>query len=576
MFRKNHEDKELRVVAVVLLLMALVIIVKLFVLQIWQYNYYSTLALSTHEIYEKLHATRGNIYFTDARTGENFPAAVNRDYYLVYAVPKDIGHGDLSRVAGELVKILEVEDQAEKDLIKTKIYKENDVYERIARKVDEQKIADLKAANLPGIYYLAEQYRYYPEKNLAANVLGFCALDNSEQLSGRYGLEEFWQKELSGQSGFSLGEKGAGGSWISLAGRTSVQAKNGTDLKLTIDRALENYACERLRAGLEEYQAKSAALVMMDPKTGAILAMCSAPDFDPNNYAKANSIETFNNTAIFSPYEPGSVFKPVAMAAALDLGLVKPETTFTDPCERKIDGYTIHNALDKCYGTISMTGVLENSINTGMIWVEEKLGRDRFKSYVEKFGFGEKTGITLNTETAGDISALDKKSKVSAATASYGQGITATPLQLAAAYTALANGGQLFRPYVVSEVRYPDGHKEKTEPKVVETVISPRTSKLISGMLTSVVEKTYKNSVRLPNYYVAGKTGTAQIAGKGGYVESGTNHTLAGFFPANDPQFVLVIKYEQPARAWAEGTAGPVFRDVAQFALQYFGIPYER
>jgi cell division protein FtsI/penicillin-binding protein 2 len=374
-----------------------------------------------------------------------------------------------------------------------------------------------------------------------------------------------------------VGEQGAFGSWITMAGGTLHPSQNGADLLLTIDRTLEYAACKRLADGMKEYGAQRAALVMMNPKTGAILAMCSLPDFDPNNYSQTEDIDAFNNQAIFTPYEPGSVFKPITMAIAINAGLVQPDTTFTDPCTRKIDRFTIHNALNKCYGLMTMTQVLENSINTGMIWVEEKLGRAAFQAGVAKFGFGQKTGVDLSTETAGDVSSLDKKnSPIFGAVGSFGQGLTVTPLQLAAAYSAIVNAGKLPKPYIVQEVRYPDGHTDVTVPKVADTVITPHASELMKGMLTSVVENgnSYKKT-KLPDYFMGGKTGTAQIPGKGGYTED-TNHTFVGFATAKDPRFVLVVKYEKPDRQWAESTAAPVFKDIMHFALQYYGIPPER
>ena len=223
-----------------------------------------------------------------------------------------------------------------------------------------------------------------------------------------------------------------------------------------------------------------------------------------------------------------------------------------------------------------MTGVLENSINTGVIWVEEKMGNPAFLNFVEKFGFGKKTGIALNSESAGDVSALEKKGQIFGAVGSFGQGITATPLQLAVAYSALANGGNLLKPYIVQEIRYPDGRVEKTAPKVTEEVISPRTSKLISGMLASVVDHGQAKYGAVKGYFVAGKTGTAQIAGKGGYSQNDTNHTFAGFAPADNPKFVLIVRYEKPQRAWADSTAAPTFADMAKFVLEYYNIPKER
>jgi cell division protein FtsI/penicillin-binding protein 2 len=224
-----------------------------------------------------------------------------------------------------------------------------------------------------------------------------------------------------------------------------------------------------------------------------------------------------------------------------------------------------------------MTQVLENSINTGMIWVEEKLGRAAFQSGIKAFGFGQKTGITLSTESSGDVTSLDKKnSPIYGAVGSFGQGLTVTPIQLATAYSALVNNGRLPKPYIVQEVRYPDGHKDITVPQVADTVLSERSAQQIRAMLVSVVEngKSYLKT-KLPDYYMGGKTGTAQIPGKGGYSED-TNHTFVGFATAKDPQFVLVVKYEKPARQWAESTAAPVFKDIMHFALQYYGIAPER
>jgi stage V sporulation protein D (sporulation-specific penicillin-binding protein) len=232
--------------------------------------------------------------------------------------------------------------------------------------------------------------------------------------------------------------------------------------------------------------------------------------------------------------------------------------------------------LNKKYGTVTMTEVLENSINTGMIWVEEKIGPARFKDYVEKFGFGKKTGIGLDTESAGDISSFSKNAPIYNANASFGQGFMVTPIQLAAAYSALANGGRVVKPRVIDEIRYPNGRVEKFEPETTGAVISPQTQKLINGMLISVIDNGsgYKR-VKLDDYYVAGKTGTAQIA-KGGKYSDESNHTFVGYFPATNPRFVLFVKYEAPQRQWAESTAAPVFKDVAKFLIDYYGIPPER
>ncbi len=574
MLKERNNEREITILSLVFLAIALFIIVRLLILQILQHDYYSLFALNTHEIYQKLYPARGSIYYRDARGDKEYPAAVNRGYYLVYAVPQDIPQDKITEVGDKLSEVFGFVEEDKTKLLE-KLSKSDDPYEPVQKKVDEATWEKIAALNLPGIYKASQKFRYYPEANLASNILGFTGESENGSLVGSYGLEGYWNKELSGKSGFLAGEQGALGSWIASAGRTLVKAEEGRDLVLTLDRSVQNKACAVLKKGFEEYKAKSASLILMNPKTGAVYAMCSYPDFDPNNYSKVKNLEEFNNTNIFTAYEPGSVFKPITMAAALDQNLVNPNTTFQDPCERKIDGFTIRNALKKCYGRITMTQTLENSVNTAMIWVQEQLGRERFQDYVKKFGFGEKTGIELNTEVEGNISSLEKKGKVYGAVGSFGQGLTVTPMQIATAYAAIANGGKMPRPYVVAEQRYADGRKEKTEPRIVENVISERAAKLLTGMMVSVVENTYTTRVKLDHYYVAGKTGTAQIPGKGGYTEE-TNHTFGGFFPADDPGFVMVVKYEAPQREWAESTAAPTFKEVAEFVLKYFAVPEER
>lgn len=575
MLAKKETDNQLRIISVLTLLAAFIIIARLFVLQGVDRKYYSALAMNNHEIYKQLYPRRGSIFFQDTRDKtKEYPAAVNRQYYLLYAVPRDIPADKINTTTDFLAGILNFTPEEKNNLL-AKLSKNADPYEPIAKKVSEEITNQIKSANLAGINAASQEFRYYPEGNLASNILGFTGQNINGDLSGRYGIEGFWDKSLTGNSGFLAGERGALGSLIPMADRTLKQAEDGVDLLLTVDRNLQYKACARLREGYEKHKAKSAALILMDPKTGAILSMCSFPDFDPNNYSASKDVGAYNNTAIFTPYEPGSVFKPIIMSVALDLGLVSPFVTFVDSGERIINGRKIHNALNKKYGLVTMTNVLESSINTGMIWVEEKIGQTRFKEYVEKFGFGKKTGIGLDTETAGDISSLSKSSEIYFAVGSFGQGFTATPLQLITAYAALANNGRMPKPYIIDEIRYPNGQIEKTESQT-EVVISPNADKLITAMLISVVERGGSRVTKLDNYYVAGKTGTAQIASRGEYSADETNHTFVGYFPASDPKLVLFVKYETPQADWAESTVAPVFKDVAKFSLDYYGIPGDK
>lgn len=580
--KDTSSHAEIRFVAVAFLIIMLTVVIRLVVLQIFSHSFYTTLATSKHELSEKVHSHRGTIYFEDSRSAQLFPVAVNRPYFQVYAVPAQVPSDQVVSTTDRLLGFLSTTTTNERQDIMDRLRKPKSLYQLLERKVTEETATAINQAHLLGIYTTPQELRYYPEGTLGASVLGFCSNNNNDQQTtvGQYGIEGYWNSELAGKNGFVSGEASASGNWITLAGRTIIPAQEGSDLVLTIDRTLQFTACQRLAEGMREYGAPNATLIMMNPKTGAILADCSFPDFDPNQFAKASSTAVFNNLAIFTPYEPGSVFKPFTMAAALDLNLATPQTTFVDPCKRTFGPYTIYNALKKCYGTVTMTQVLQNSINTGVVWLSEQIGLPQFKKYVEKFGFGEKTGIPLSVEASGSIGALGVKSNASAAYASFGQGITATPLQLALGYSAIANGGMLPKPLIVKEIRHTDGTKETIEPQFVEQVISQKTAKILSGMLVATLDS-YKKTARLEHYYVAGKTGTAQIATRGGYkVDGNINHTIVGFAPAEDPRVLLVVKYgdmnSSSSYRWAESTTGPVFKDIMKFAMDYYQIPQTR
>ncbi len=299
MLKREIDDRQrLSYLAIAFLFLALWIIARLFILQILEHEYYSLFALNTHEIYEKLHSNRGEIYFQDSRAPAEYPAAINKEFYLVYAAPAEIPSSTISSTISILSSILEFDD-SQRQLLRQKLAKINDKYEQVAKKVSVEKRDLIKKENLTGVYFTPETYRYYPEENLGGNVLGFVGFDENDNSAGRYGLEGYWEKKISGKGGFAFGERAALGSWITLSNRTVIKPENGANLLLTIDRALEFKACERLRAGLEEYGAKSAALVLLEARSGAALALCSLPDFDPNKYSQTEDLRAFNNTAVF-------------------------------------------------------------------------------------------------------------------------------------------------------------------------------------------------------------------------------------------------------------------------------------
>lgn len=576
----NSASFRIHLTAAVITLVAVLIIIRLFGLMILQHGFYTALAAGAHEVYAQLFPERGSIWLQDSRTGEEYPLALNRDVFVVYADTRKITSDQLAETAARTLAEVFGYNEEEKLALYLRLNQRTDPYEPIEPLVEEAVVEKLRALDLPGIGFVRRPHRAYPEGRLAAHIVGFLGKTEAGKEVGRYGIEGYWQEELAGSGGFFAGEKSAAGRWIPLAGRSLTPAKDGASLLLTIDRTLQFKACEQLARAAKEYQASSAALIMMEPKTGAIRAMCSVPDFDPNNYSQADSVMVYNNTAIFTPYEPGSIFKPITIAAAINEEAVTPETRFHDSgsaearCKKPIK-----NAGERSYGDQTVVGILENSINTGLVFVAKKMGKNKFFEYAERFGFGVKEGIELDSEVSGTIASLREKSgdeiDCYAATASFGQGITATPLQMATAIGAIANGGRLMKPYVVAEARYSDGRVERTRPVEIRQVLSPRSASLVAGMMVSVVDSGQARSARVPGYYVAGKTGTAQIPGPGGYTED-TNHSFVGFAPVDDPKFVMIVKFEKPQRKYADSTAAPTFAEIAKFALQYYGVPAGR
>lgn len=631
--KRANKDNRLKIVTAVIFLLSFSLFLKLVNLQVMKYDLYFALASDQQQVYNKLEPERGKILIQDSRDlmGEKtYPIAINKDFAEVYAVPDNVedprgaaekiyeifdkeriakevadrineeekaesedsvlnplGSDDQARNEYKKIKIeLSIEEEKKKivDDYYKKLSKENDPFEPIKSKVSDSELEKIRNENIKGIDFLMEKFRYYPENNSGSQMIGFVGYEGDAKI-GRYGLEGFFNAELSGKQGSIKAERSANGKLIIINDREYNQPVNGSDLILTINRSIQYFACKKLDEAALRHGADGGTIIIMDPKTGAIISMCSWPNYDPNNYNEVKNINIFNNQAIFGNYEPGSTFKVITMAAGLDMGKVKPETTYVDKGTIMIEGWPkpIKNsdfATHGGHGLTNMTQVLENSLNTGAIFVVQKVGADNYKEYVKKFGFGEKVGIEMETESEGDISSLNAKKvrPVEIATASFGQGITATPLQMAASFSAIANNGVLMKPYIVGAVVKPDGTREVTKPKQIRRVISERAALLLSGMMVNVVENGHSKRAQIDGYYIAGKTGTAQVADKtGGYSESNTIHSFIGFAPSEEPKFVMLVKLDDPKDAlYAESTAVPLFKEVAEFTLNYYQVPKER
>lgn len=569
--RVDSAIRRLRLMGLLGALFAVVIVFRLFTLQIWQRDLYTALAAGTHQAFQELFPSRGGIFIKDGTTGNTVPVAIHRDVYLVFANTREIP--DPEQTARAIDDALFIGDAKRWDIYQVMKNQPNDVHVPLLPRITEEQKQKLELKQIAGIYFSRKPYRYYPEGEVGAHVIGFFGLQDDGTPVGRYGIEGYYDKELAGRQGSVRGERDALGAWIPFVGRDYRPAKDGVNFTLTIDRAIQYEVCTDIERRAKEFEATGASAVVMDPKTGAILALCSYPVFDPNEYQKVENVQYFNNDPIFNAYEPGSIMKPLIMAAALDQEVVTPDTTFDDPGVREIEGFKIKNAGEKRYGKRTMREVLINSINTGMVFVAERLGNDAVREYIERYGFGKKTGVELHTEVAGTIESLEKKGFVYAATASFGQGITVTALQMAQAYTAIASGGKMVQPFLVEKIQ--DGDRVVFEAGASEytEVLSPRAAALTADMMVSVVEEGHAKTARVPGYRIAGKTGTAEIAEGAGYGED-TIHSFVGFGPVEDPKFVMVTKFVRPKTGkYAESTAAPVFGELARFILQYRGVP---
>ncbi len=569
---RDSFDRRLTTVVVLVGLAFVALAARLFQLQVLESKTYQVLASDQHDIQATLIPKRGTVFFRDLSDGRVHPVAQDRDAWQMFVDPKTVK--DIDREVSETSSIVGMTA----DELRSKFLVTTSSYVVIAKDLSLDQVAAFRKQRMPGIGLNKVLTRLYPETGVGGQIVGFVSNDDRGRRVGRYGVEGSFDNLLAGELGEITAEKDAVGRRLSIGHLNLKEARDGADIVLTIDRTIQYTACAKIREAVRHFQAEQGSVVILDPATGAVLAMCSSPDFDPQAYGKITNVGILNNPVTFSQYEPGSVFKPFTIAAGIDAEKITPRTTYVDAGAETMDGFTIRNSDKQAHGVQTMTQVLEKSLNTGTIFVERLLGRDLFRSAVTRFGFGEKTRVGLTSEAKGNTDSLDRPGKIFAATASFGQGISVTPMQLVTGFGALANNGMLVRPHLIQEIRYPDGRVEKMPTEQVRQVIQPRTAELISAMLVSVVENGHGKRAGVPGYYVAGKTGTAQIPNpSGGYLKQATIGSFAGYAPAEHPRFVMLVKIDRPATVeFAESSAAPVFGELAKFLLTYLQVPPER
>lgn len=547
---------------------------------------HATLAKSAQSQYNNpsaLLSGRGSIYFSDLSSGTRKIAATNKKSFYLY-LDKNLGLND--KIASSLAPILKQETSVLESQL-SQIPQKDKVYFVIARNLTKEQSERIESLKIEGLKTALEINRFYPQSSMAAHLLGFVGFDGDQRV-GQYGVESFYDNILNGveKTQNLLGGKVYSGIMKLFGFKTAEEETNaektlneamGSDIVLTLDQNIQSLVENKLDALLKKWGAPSGSIIVQEPNTGQILAMAASPSFDPNSYFDYR-LEDFVNPNVQEVFEPGSSFKSITMAAAIDTGAVTPETTYYDEGEVKIGSYSIKNFNEKANGTQTMRQVLQHSLNTGAIFAQGRTGNDNFLNYVVGFGFGQKTGVDLSGEISGNISNLYSGRKINFATASFGQGIAVTPIQLINAYSAIANGGKLMRPHVVKEIIHSDGSRQKIEPQVIGSPITQKTSNQLKSMLVDVVEKGF-DKARISGYDIAGKTGTAQIPdGKGGYLGNDQFiHNFVGFAPAYAPRFTILIKMDKPKGIkFAADSLSPVFGEIARFLLRYFNIPPTR
>jgi len=408
--------------------------------------------------------------------------------------------------------------------------------------------------------------RKYLQGNIASQVVGFLG----GELIGQYGIEGFYDDVLQGKTSFlEAGDSGAAGEEV-----------DGGDIYLTLDYNIQFTAEKLLEKAKKDLDIESGQVIVMGPVSGKIVALANFPNFDPNSYSEVEDFQIFQNAAVQKLFEPGSVMKPITMASAINEGKISPNTSYVDTGKLKIGGYTISNYDNRVWGKRTMTEVLEKSINTGAVFAENQLGGELFMKYLDDFGFFEPTGIGLQGEVSSENKLLKQGYEINYDTASFGQGIMITPVQLMRAFSTIANSGKIVDPYIVEKI----SNKESGEipgvgPKIFnKQIISPKTASQVAAMLVSVVENGYGSSAKIPGYYLAGKTGTAQIPwsaigiDKKGYSEE-TWQSFMGFGPAFNPKFMIFVKLDNPKAKTAEYSAAPIFKELAKYIIDYWQIP---
>ncbi len=516
---------------------------------------------------------RGSISWS-LKDGTPVSAATLKTGYTITVEPKKIEYPE--DVINALSGILPFDE----DKLLTTVEDKEDSYSEIGKRVDEETAQRIGALNLKGVGEVKERWRVYPSGKMGANILGFTGFaEDGKTVSGRYGLERYYNDVLSRESSelyVNFFAQVFSGLNEALFASENTEGNIVTTIEPSVQAELE----KKLGSVVSSWNSDLTGGIVMDPNTGEIYAMALNPTYDPNDFSKEKNANVYGNALVDRVYEMGSIVKPLTMASGIDAGVVTPTTRYNDQGFVIVNGAKVSNFDGRGRGDVSMQTVLNDSLNTGVAFVTQKLGNEALSDYFLSLGFGEETGIDLPGEVHGLVNNLKSPRDIEHVTASFGQGIALTPIEMIRALSALGNGGYLPNPHLVKRIDYADGSSKDLTYDEREQVFKPETSEQITRMLVKVVDEALlKGTVKLPHYSVAAKTGTAQMAkeGGGGYYDDRYLHSFFGYFPAYKPRFIIFLFTVYPKGAeYASHTLTQPFIDLVKFLINYYEVPPDR
>lgn len=567
----NIHLKRINIIITAVAVVGGIIVIRLFSLQVINSKEYQDRAERQYVTPSSGVFDRGSIYFT-SKDGTTVAAATIQDGFKAAINPAQLTNPDQAYAA-----INAVTPVAQSDFFASAA-KKNDPYEEVAKHLSAQQADTLTAQKIPGLTLYRDKWRYYPGNELAAKAVGFVSYKNDNTLVGNYGLEQYYNDVLS-RNGSQFYVNFFAEIFANIQSSVFKNTAATGDIVTSIEPSVQAQLEQTVADVKTKWSSESVGGIVMDPYTGEIIAMAQVPTFDLNNYGAEKDNSVYSNPFVQNVYEMGSIVKPLIMAAAIENNVVTPQTSYDDKGSIVIGGKTIYNFDKQGRGPgTTMQDVLNQSLNTGMIYVEQHMGKALFKDYIlNKYKLGQKTGIDLPGEVNGLTSGLNGSNDVNYATAAFGQGIATTPINIVRGFSSLANGGYLVTPHLVTAIDQEDGTIKKMTYDKQGPLLKPETLKTIDNMLVHVVDDGYHRGMK--NYTVAAKTGTAQIAkpNGGGYYTDRNLHSMIGFFPATNPKYVLYLYDYYPKNIlYSIQTLGDPFFSMVQFLTNYYNIPPDR